>query len=514
MNRVMQLVRRVALPLLLVCPMLTGLPQTARAERVTEQEARRVAENYIRFVVRQDGGWDRHATARVISIEPFRRGDRVLGYFCPVEPVGYFVIALDRELAPIRCYSTRSNLDPNAEGGMTDLLKGRLERLYAAIGRTLGHAPSAAEDFGAVLPVSFRATWQTLADPAFAPERYVEERGSRSVGMDYQEGETLLLTTWSQEPPYNDDCPDHGCTWGGYGFYNTNAYVGCVATAGAQVMKYWNWPPTGEGGIYADPYDWPNMTGTYIHYSDTLFVNGQGDLVTYAQIRAVAEISHEIGVAVDMDYGCDASGSLTSDMEGVYENHYRYSPDCESAWWATYEEQWQMLTTEISLNRPVQYRIPEHSIVGDGWKDEWIGDPYRWIHVVYGWNGGNDGWWPPLEIPGGDFWDEYIVCQIYPNCSLGDDISGLHGGGEYGYVYFDRDVHSQNGAILPGTKAQVLRSGFLLENTGTLYALWIMGQTTNGETRVFMNGDEAGDTRIRVYDGAVKVDTGGQLVLN
>ena len=75
--------------------------------------------------------------------------------------------------------------------------------------------------------------------------------------MDYQEGDSLLgEITWYQDPPYNQQCPWYGCGWGipdSSEHYNENAYVGCVATAGAMVLHYWNWPPYGAGTIpYSD----------------------------------------------------------------------------------------------------------------------------------------------------------------------------------------------------------------------------------------------------------------------
>ena len=48
----------------------------------------------------------------------------------------------------------------------------------------------------------------------------------------------LISTTWNQSAPYNNLCPGTG---------SNKAYVGCVATAMAQLMKYYNWPTTGTG---------------------------------------------------------------------------------------------------------------------------------------------------------------------------------------------------------------------------------------------------------------------------
>lgn len=50
----------------------------------------------------------------------------------------------------------------------------------------------------------------------------------------------LCSTKWNQDAPYNIMCPTVN---------GTPCYTGCTATAMAQVMKYWNYPDTGEGII-------------------------------------------------------------------------------------------------------------------------------------------------------------------------------------------------------------------------------------------------------------------------
>ena len=93
-----------------------------------------------------------------------------------------------------------------------------------------------------------------------------------------------LTSHWHQDSPYNNDCPDLGCTTTS----NGRSVVGCVATAGAQIMYYWAWPPYGEGSPYSDTYDWPNMRDSVTTSSPA------------AQQAAVAELSHEVGLAVGM----------------------------------------------------------------------------------------------------------------------------------------------------------------------------------------------------------------------
>ena len=120
-----------------VLAVVMSLP-AAHAIRVTSEEAQRAAENYVRLIIAKDGSWGGHEDATVSSVEPFTRGPRVLGYFCAVQPVGYLIIGLFRELAPVRLYSVRSNLDPRAEGGLTAFIQNRQATLHDRIAELEG----------------------------------------------------------------------------------------------------------------------------------------------------------------------------------------------------------------------------------------------------------------------------------------------------------------------------------------------------------------------------------------
>jgi hypothetical protein len=113
----------------------------------------------------------------------------------------------------------------------------------------------------------------------------------------------LVKTEWSQSPWYNNKCP-----------YDSKAgsrcVTGCVATAMAQIMKYWEHPKKGRGShsyessygeLTADfgntTYDWANMP------------NDLGILSSNTQINAVATLMYHCGVAVNMNYGTSASGA-------------------------------------------------------------------------------------------------------------------------------------------------------------------------------------------------------------
>lgn len=69
----------------------------------------------------------------------------------------------------------------------------------------------------------------TISERAKAPEMK-----NRSVILP------MLSSKWDQCAPYNKAIPQH---------YGNTPYTGCVATAIAQIMRYYKWPAKGEGTI-------------------------------------------------------------------------------------------------------------------------------------------------------------------------------------------------------------------------------------------------------------------------
>jgi hypothetical protein len=486
----------------------------ARAELTREQEALTIAQNYVSFILVNEGNWGGSDSAEVVSIQEFRRGDRTLGYFGRVEPQGFLVLSLHRELAPVRAYSNRSNLNPESEEGLTDLIKDKMESILDGVETRLGRPLGPEDEFGDLLDINYRAVSDALASEAFDPQVYREpQRISRSAGMNYQEGEWLLTSSWHQQPPYNDQCPSMDCPWPGYDGFNDCARVGCVATAGAQVMYHWRWPPAGADP-FVDSYDWPNMCDAYVYDGAGWFNDENGLPVTWAQINAVAELSNEIGIAAYMDYGCSASGTPTAYLEDALETYFHYSIDGAVVYRSDYDnaiDWFNELKHQFNANRPMPYRIDEHAIVGDGWKEEWIEGDYYWYHMNYGWpNNDYDTWWPLDELHHGTP-DEYAIANIVPNTAIGSTLAAFYPGGVR--RYFDLDATGTNSWFSFGQDLQILRSGFLLVNSG--------GPTDairfNGEPgltiRFFMEGDVAGKTRIRIQGGAMKLNGGAEMVI-
>jgi hypothetical protein len=504
--------------ILIACLAIEGLTSPVHAdppvpEMVTMDEAWTVAQNWITLIIQKTGDWGGSQTAEAEQIQEFKRGERLLGYFCSVKPHGFIVIPLRKELAPVKAYSAVSDLDPESDEGMVDLIKGGLEGVLNGIEGQLGPVETVqTADLEQFLEINYRPSWQQLTGDVGT---FKTELESGIVTMDYQEGEVMLTSLWHQYPPYNDQCPNMGCTHSAYCSYNQNAKVGCTAVAGGQIMRYWNWPPYGgppNGNVspYSDTYDWPNMPDAFTAPGDTVPPCNWPT----AQVNAVAELLSEVGQACGMSYGCSASACPGQNMEDVYEDYYRYSTNCRKVerqnytsgtWFSTMKDQ-------FNLNRPVQYRfeVPafSHGVVGDGWRE--IGTPtqQQW-HVNYG--HGDDGttmwyavdnWYQP-----GD--DEYMLIDIYPAQALGSSLSGTYlRNSSFPYRYFDRDATGNSATFESGQNLQFLPDITVTCTSATGGSIRFEGSSSLN-TRLFTRGDRS--KGIRIYSGAIELNRDGSI---
>ena len=207
----------------------------------------------------------------------------------------------------------------------------------------------------------------------------------------------LLSTKWDQGSPYNMYCP-------------SGTVTGCVATAMAQVMKYWNYPEQGQGSHSYTPeshpeygeqtvdfehtiYDWANMTNTY------------SSLSTLTQQQAVATLMYHCGVSVDMKYRLDYEGgssALSSNVPVALVEYFRYAPSATYKSKVAYtDEQWiALLQSELDENRPVYYSGQSqgggHAFVCDGYRSD------SFFHFNWGWGGSMDNYFAIGALnPGG-----------------------------------------------------------------------------------------------------------------
>ena len=382
----------------LSCPLLS------LAELVDPDEALLAGRNFLEDRIQRDGGWGNRAQARALGIERLERDGRLLGYWIPVAPMGHMIISPLREMPAIKAFSSETDFDPGSKGYaelIGDVLEATLDFLEETYGDLDNLPPS-------VAPAENRESWERLLHGAPAP------RETRTVGP-------LLGSTWHQSGPYNVTCPEGD---GG------TCVVGCVATAAAQILKYWEYPPQGEGSSsylwdgddscggdtpggeltaqYGDAYDWQNIRDSYSGgYSPE-------------EAAAVAELCSEMGIAFEMDYGACASGAYLTLSPSVYPDYFRFAEttDYVQRGDGTTAEWWQMIKTELDAvpPRPISYGIWSHAIVCDGYME----DGGLCYHMNYGWGGSANAWYALDNVycP----WDG--CSYIYENATIGIEPLG------------------------------------------------------------------------------------------
>ena len=198
--------------------------------------------------------------------------------------------------------------------------------------------------------------------------------------------EPLINTEWSQGTWYNRKCP-YDSNEGSY------CVTGCVATAMAQIMKYWNFPQSGRGSHSYTDNNYGVQTADFEHtvYDWANMPNDLGILSSNTQINAIATLMYHCGVAVDMDYGTDESGAMSYLVSRAMRDYFWYSDeavylsknDFTSTEWRS------MLFEELWEGRPVFYTGGNmltggsHAFICDGWRSD------DYFHFNWGWDQSN-----------------------------------------------------------------------------------------------------------------------------
>lgn len=253
---------------------------------------------------------------------------------------GFVIIAGDDAVTPVLGYTSTGSFDAeNLPDGLKDLLKS-YERQIAALG-----------------------------------DNYVANQTAVRTGFA---GEKLLNTAkWNQYAPFNKYTPG-------------NYVTGCVATAGAIVMKHHGYPAKGTG---SHSYTWngKTLTANFEHDYDWASMPAQYDGTNDAAFDGVARLMADLGVAVEMQYAQSGSAAYIGNLITALQTYFGYSKlsylasidDMEAEAWK------EKLRGEIDANRPILYSASDASVGGHAF----VIDGYRGesFSVNWGWGGYCDG---------------------------------------------------------------------------------------------------------------------------
>lgn len=345
-------------PLLIFCALL--LCGSLHAKPVDANKARQVASAFLNRVNANEG--KPFALTDITSQTPYTEF-----YVFTLGETGFILVSADDVAIPILGYSTTSrfvtkDMPENVAAWYEDYER-EIRTLKEVLGSDNEPAPG----------------WEIMENPTDLPR------------IDYAVT-PLITTTWNQSSPYNQNCPMIG---------SIRAPTGCVATATAQLMKFWNHPATGHGShsynhssagelsadFGATTYDWDNMPVSLTASSSN------------TQKTAVATLMYHIGVAVQMNYGSSSSGATTLNYPGRFSTsaqtalmkYFKYKSSMTSIRLENYtSDQWRaLLRAELDASRPVLYSGRNtdggHAFICDGYNNS------NQFHFNWGWGGSHDG---------------------------------------------------------------------------------------------------------------------------
>lgn len=323
-------------------------------------------------------------------------GFQNLYIFVNVSGKGFVVMSADDVAHPVLAYSENAHFDAAA---LPSNVAGWLGGYDRTIGEAVAHQAVSSDEVA--------AEWAALANGVVpAP------KSTTAVSP-------LLSTKWDQGSPYNAQCP---------GSSFNRAPTGCVATAIAQVMKYWSYPSKGMGShSYTCSY-YPNQTLS-ANFGTTTYNWSSMPNSVYSSNNAVATLMFHCGVAVEMNYTPDGSGaqmlayySYENDYsaETALKKYFGYISTLHGERKVSYtDEEWiAMLKADLDAGRPIPYSGFDtdnsgHAFVCDGYNNN------NQFHFNWGWSGSYDGYFSINALtPGSGGWGGGSGNYSYSQCAL------------------------------------------------------------------------------------------------
>ncbi|MBN2842234.1 MAG: C10 family peptidase [Sedimentisphaerales bacterium] len=243
----------------------------------------------------------------------------------------------------------------------------------------------------------------------------------------------LLTTKWSQH--------SHDNTTGGltcYNNYTPNNYPsGCVATAMAQIIKFWQYPQTGVSGTFTIRVNGSAQNASLLGgtlpggaYDYSLMPDQPSTGVTLAQRQEIGRLCHDTGAAVGMSYTAGASSASLSNASSALTSVFGFVSSKYAADDVYLSDSLlNIINPNLDAGWPVILGILDsvsysgHAVVADGYGYNY-GTLYH--HINMGWGGYADLWYNLPDISYGSQNYDLITDCIY-NISptiTGEIVSG------------------------------------------------------------------------------------------
>ena len=325
------------------------------------------------------------------------------------------------------------------------------------------------------LPCNFEWFLESTNKSMSSPQKSIYSNAFPSIKRtrNLQSSVTPLITSkWGQNVPFNNKLKQ---SQGG----QYQLLTGCLATAMAQLMNYYEWPKQGKGNnaytyngngysfsfsasFEDSKYDWDNMLDVY---KDGEYNKVQSD--------AVASLMYDCAVSVNMSY-CGFNGSIYTGgsawPERALPRFFDYNSYNISRIEANDDLWYSLVYYEISNGRPVIISGGNHYFIIDGYDSEGL------VSINWGWSGSSDGYY---DIKNLGQYDGHSICISSPsNREFGETINIENKGtlsnliAEKGNAIFSavKIRGSIDGTDIPALRSLIDADGNSKENKSTVLA--------------------------------------------
>ena len=443
---------------------VVAMASTSWAAQVTPEQAQAAVGNWIRLGSKRMDSEFRSGNAANTKTVRSKTG-RAVFHAVNLEGGGFVVTSGDTRLSPIIAFSASGRYSDDGSGPLHALLQRKLSPAVSALERSdhKAAAASGSAKSGEDPHAAAMAEWAELLPEKTSDggkSQMAKTGGSRKTSLSDVRVDKLLKTGWGQGgfstwkwDSSKDDWVESN--YPAFNYYTPSNYpCGCVATAGGQIMKYWEMPKDSIAQFsntcevdgrsvtrksIAGAFDWANMFLKW-DYDDPV--------PSATQRKAVGMLTYNLAVALGMEWGPGYGSSSPTVLVDILKTRFGYKSgtfvwhdmdaldkpgavklDDFNQRRADFEN---ALFASLDAKMPVVVSISGdyggHAIVADGYG---YTSGKRYTHLNFGWYGGDDDVWYRLvdemllvsddedvysEVSGAGF-------NIHPT-TAGDVISG------------------------------------------------------------------------------------------
>ena len=304
-----------------------------------------------------------------------------------LKPTGYLIMSADDTLPPVVAFNTNGAFDMPAAHPLPAMLNRQGEIFQEELDKP--------QTRGNELAAENQSRWNGLLG---------RTRAESTTPSKIITG-PLVTTIWDQSAPYDYICPTDGR-------YLHRGITGCAPTAFAQILKWHEWPPRGQGNIshtddqgnvkgelqadYSFPYEWDLMRDDHTDNWHNYKFDYPERTINRSD-WAIARMMMEMGACARVDYEEDSTGGYVYYFQFLITSNLWYKDtvfygDSRSQYtgYVPQETLYARIREDMVAGRPAILTYPGHGFVGDGLGTMGGLDYY---HINYGWSGYHNGWY-------------------------------------------------------------------------------------------------------------------------